>query len=74
VELVGTQAERSWVRFPMKSLDFSIDPSFYPVGKGRFFPPGVKRSGREPDHLPPTGAEIKKTRIYTSNFLYVFMA
>jgi hypothetical protein len=36
--------------------------------------PGVKRQGREADHLPPTNAEVKKMWIYTSIPLYVFMA
>jgi hypothetical protein len=35
---------------------------------------GVKRSGREADHSPPTSAEIKKMWIYTSTTPYVFMA
>jgi hypothetical protein len=36
--------------------------------------PGVKRPGREADHSPPTSAEVKKIRIYTSTLLYAFMA
>jgi hypothetical protein len=36
--------------------------------------PGLKRQGREADHSPPTGAEVKKMWIYTSTLLYVFMA
>jgi hypothetical protein len=28
--------------------------------------PGVKRPGREADHLPPTSAEVKQTWVYTS--------
>jgi hypothetical protein len=35
--------------------------------------PGVKRTRREADHLPPTSAEVKKTWIYTSTPPYVFM-
>jgi hypothetical protein len=35
--------------------------------------PGVKRSGREVDHSPPTSAEVKKMWIYTSISPYVFM-
>jgi hypothetical protein len=42
------------------------------MNRGSF--PGVKRSGREADHPPPTSAEAKKTWIYTSTRLYVFMA
>jgi hypothetical protein len=38
------------------------------------FSPGVKRPGREADYSPPTSAEVKKTWIYTSTPLYVFMA
>jgi hypothetical protein len=36
--------------------------------------PGLKRQGREADHLPPTSAEVKKLWIYTSTPLYAFMA
>jgi hypothetical protein len=36
--------------------------------------PGVKRSGREADHSPPTTAEVKKMWIYTSTPPYAFMA
>jgi hypothetical protein len=35
---------------------------------------GVKRQGREANHLPPTSAEAKKTWIYTSTPRNVFMA
>jgi hypothetical protein len=34
---------------------------------------GAKRPGREADHSPPTSAEFKKTWVYTSTPLYVFM-
>jgi hypothetical protein len=36
--------------------------------------PGLKRSGREADHSPPTSAEVKKIWIYTSTPPYAFMA
>jgi hypothetical protein len=36
--------------------------------------PGVKRPGREVDHLPPTSAEVKKMWIYTPTPPYAFMA
>jgi hypothetical protein len=48
-------------------------PAFYPVGTGGSFP-GVKWSGLEADHSPPTSVEVKKTWIYTFTPLYVFMA
>jgi hypothetical protein len=35
---------------------------------------GVKRQGREADHLPPTSAEVKKALSYTSPPQYVFIA
>jgi hypothetical protein len=35
--------------------------------------PRVKWPGREADNSPPTGDEVKNTRIYTSTPLYVFM-
>jgi hypothetical protein len=31
---------------------------------------GLKRPGREADHLPPTSAEVKKTWMYTSTPQY----
>jgi hypothetical protein len=34
---------------------------------------GVKRSGREADHSPPTSAKVKKIWIYTSTPPYAFM-
>jgi hypothetical protein len=40
----------------------------------RAFSPGLKRPGREADHLPPASAEIKKTWVYTSTLPYAFMA
>jgi hypothetical protein len=36
--------------------------------------PGVKRTGREADHLTPTNAEVKKTWVYTSTSPYAFIA
>jgi hypothetical protein len=36
--------------------------------------PGVKRTGREADHSPPSNAEMKKGWSYTSTTPYVFMA
>jgi hypothetical protein len=35
---------------------------------------GIKRTGCEADHSPPTSAEVKKTWIYTSTPPYAFMA
>jgi hypothetical protein len=34
--------------------------------------PGIKQSGLEADHSPPTSAEVKKTWVYTSTPPYVF--
>jgi hypothetical protein len=34
----------------------------------------VKWPGHEAEHLPPTSAKVKITRIYTSAVAYVFMA
>jgi hypothetical protein len=65
------------VRVPIGSRIFSkrsvqtgsgAHPASYPMGTG------VKRQGREADHSLPTSAEVKKTWIYTSIPLYVFMA
>jgi hypothetical protein len=40
----------------------------------RVLSPGVKWMGSEADHSPPTGAEVKKTWIYTSITPYIFIA
>jgi hypothetical protein len=45
----------------------------FPMGTGALSL-GVTRPGREADHSPPTNAEVKKTRVYTSTPPYVFMA
>jgi hypothetical protein len=42
-----------------------VHPTSYKMGTGDSFP-GVKRKGREADHLLPTSAEVKKMWIYTS--------
>jgi hypothetical protein len=39
----------------------------------RALSPGVKRPGREADHLPPVSAEVKKMWIYASSSPYISM-
>jgi hypothetical protein len=65
------------VRVPIGS---SIFTSPYRPGRNRstqshvqWVPGGVKRQGREADHLPPTSAEVKKTWIYTTSPPHPFM-
>jgi hypothetical protein len=53
-------------------------PAYNPMGVGGYFP-GVKRlgreaGGREADHSPPTGVEVKKMWTYTFTSPYVIMA
>jgi hypothetical protein len=50
-----------------------VHPTSHKMGTGDSFP-GVKRQGREADHSPPTGAEVKKMWISTSTSPYVLMA
>jgi hypothetical protein len=45
----------------------------YPMGTGGSFL-GVKRPGRETDHLSPTSAEVKNMLVYTSTSPYTFTA
>jgi hypothetical protein len=69
------------VRVPVGSRTFSMS---FRLGLGPTQPPiqwvpgtlflGVKRPGHEADHSPPTTAEVKKIRIYTSTPPYAFMA
>jgi hypothetical protein len=44
-----------------------------PVSIGTIFPVGAG-DVKPTDHTPPNCDEVKKTRIYTSTHLYVFMA
>jgi hypothetical protein len=71
------------VRVPLESRIFSSPrrpdplwgpPSLLSNGHWGALSPGVKRPGPEVDHSSATSAEVKKTRIYTSIPLYVFMA
>jgi hypothetical protein len=49
-------------------------PSLLSSGYWVFFSLGVKWTGQETYHLPPTSAKVKKTWIYTSTPPYIFMA
>jgi hypothetical protein len=42
-----------------RSTGSGVHPTSCKMGTGGSFP-GVKRQGREADHSPPTGAEVKK--------------
>jgi hypothetical protein len=48
-------------------------PAANPMGTGTRSP-GVKRPGRETEHLSPNSAEVKKMWIYKSTPPYSFMA
>jgi hypothetical protein len=48
-------------------------PNLLSNGYRGFFPPGVKRPGRDADHSPSAGAEVKKIWVYTSTPPYAFM-
>jgi hypothetical protein len=67
----------------LRGYDFSLrhhvqicsgaHPDSCAVGTGGCSP-RVKRQGREADHSPPSSAEVKNSRSYTSTPQYVFMA
>jgi hypothetical protein len=57
---------------PTVQTGSGVHPTSYTMGTGGSFP-GVRRSGREADHSPPTSAEVKKMWIYISTPPYVFM-
>jgi hypothetical protein len=61
--------------FPLHVVqtDSGAHSASYVMGTGELSP-RIKRPGREAYHSPPTSAEVKKTRIYTSTPPYVFMA
>jgi hypothetical protein len=50
---------------PSVRIVFGAHPASYPMGIGALSP-GVKRPGREPDYSPPSSAEVKNLRTYTS--------
>jgi hypothetical protein len=70
----GLYYRGSRVRFPAGAGNFSLHhrdqngcgayPASYPVGTGTLSL-GIKRPGREADHSPPSGAEIKNAWSYT---------
>jgi hypothetical protein len=49
-------------------------PSIVTNGYRRFFIRGVKRQGRDADHISTASAEVRKMWIYTSTPPYAFMA
>ena len=50
-------------------------PASYSIGMGKgAHSLGVKQPGYEGDNSPPSNAEVKNERIYTSTLLYAFMA
>jgi hypothetical protein len=49
-------------------------PILLPRGYRGLFSPEVKLPGREADHIPPAGADVKNKWVYTSTPPYVFMA
>jgi hypothetical protein len=78
-----------WLRAPrgrgsspgrIKNFNFSIssrpavEPTQHPIKRvPGALSQGLKWQGREADHSPPTSAEVKKTRTYTSTSPHVFM-
>jgi hypothetical protein len=65
----GLNDRMNGIRFPAGAGNFFLrrhvqngsgaHPASYPMGTGGSFP-GVKRSGREADHSPPSSAEVKE--------------
>jgi hypothetical protein len=47
----------------LRLLTFSIS---YTMGTGGLLPRGIKRQGREADHIPSSISEVKKKQVYTS--------
>jgi len=47
-------------------------PALGPTQSPIWWVPGVKRPGREADHLPPSDAEVKNVGIYTYTTPCVF--
>jgi hypothetical protein len=60
----------------VKNFHFSIQ-SRPALGSTQWVPwalsPGVKRQGRDADHLPPTSAEVKTMSIYIFTLSHVFL-
>jgi hypothetical protein len=52
----------------------ALGPKQPPINGYRgFLPWGVKRQGREADHLPLTSAYVKKIWVYTSTTPHIYM-
>jgi hypothetical protein len=67
---VGAMMGFSSLRYRIQ-IDSEANPTSYPMGTGAPYP-GGKLAGREPDHSPPSTAEVNNVWSYTST--YVFMA
>jgi hypothetical protein len=53
----------------------TVEPTRLPIQWVPVVPfPEVKQSGPDADYSPPTSAEVKKTWLYTSTPLHIFMA
>jgi hypothetical protein len=74
----GLDARVSSIRFPAGAGNFSLHHraqiGTHPPIQWVAFSLGVKRPGRETDHVSPSSAEVKNARSYASTPQYVFMA
>jgi hypothetical protein len=77
---VSLEAWTTGVRFSALALIFFSSPPHpdrlwgsYPISTWALSP-GVKKPGRETDHLPPSAAEFKNVWNYTYTPPYVLMA
>jgi hypothetical protein len=71
----GRPRSRSSSPGRVKNFVFSTSsrPALGPTQLPIQWVPGVKRTGREADHSPPTSAKVKKMWIYTSTPPYAFI-
>jgi hypothetical protein len=72
--LRGRSSSPGRVKNFLFSTGYGTYTASYPMRTGGALSQAVKRPGCDADHSPPTSAVVKKTCIYTSTPLYVFMA
>jgi hypothetical protein len=67
IEVRSPTGEEDFSSSPCIQTGSGAHPASYPMGTGGSFPGCKARPGRDADHSPPSNAEVKMSRSYTSS-------